>query len=299
MDVSSLRANVALLALVTLLTASCAQRQPAESQTRSFNTRGVVKEVRPTSLVIDHEAIPDYMDAMTMPFNVKYKSSTAAIKPGDRISFRLVVTESESWIDQIVRLETGKAQAVSEPVAVPAPVQAGTNKHPLRTFKFTNELGQAVALDDFKGNALAITFFFTRCPIPDYCPRLSKNFQQAQAQLASMPNAPTNWHLLSITIDPEFDKPAVLRSYGQRYGYDSNRWSFLTGPKDKIGELAKLSDVTYEWQGGLLNHNFRTLIIDPSGGLQMSFPIGGDISSAIVQELVKATSGKDGQAPQP
>src|SRR5687768_8155327 len=108
MDVFTLRANLALLALFALLAASCAQRQPAESQTRSFNTRGVVKEVRPTSLVIDHEAIPDYMDAMTMPFNVKDKSSVAAVKPGDRISFRLVVTESESWIDQIVRLEAGK-----------------------------------------------------------------------------------------------------------------------------------------------------------------------------------------------
>ena len=71
MDVFTFRANLALLALIPWLVASCAQRQPVESQSRSFHTRGVVKEVRPTTLVIDHEAIPDYMDAMTMPFNVK------------------------------------------------------------------------------------------------------------------------------------------------------------------------------------------------------------------------------------
>jgi protein SCO1/2 len=297
MDVAALRGRIVLVALLLCVMVSCAQRQSAGTLTRSFQTRGIVKEIRANSVVVDHETIPGYMDAMTMPFNVKEMGSMEGVKPGERIAFRLVVTDSESWIDRVVRLPSEKAQEVSEPVQVP--IAASTNKHPLRTFKFTNELGQAVALDDFKGTALAITFFFTRCPIPDYCPRLSKNFQQAQAQLISMEDAPTNWHLLSVTIDPEFDKPAVLRSYGKRYDYNPKHWSFLTGPKEKIEELAKLSDVTYEWQGGLLNHNFRTLIIDPSGGLQMTFPIGGDISGAIAGELVKAASRSSSQGQQP
>jgi protein SCO1/2 len=279
----------AAIGLLAFLLLSCAQRHSGE--TRVFETRGIVKEVRTNSVVVEHETIPGYMDAMTMPFNVKDTSGLQEIAPGDRISFRLLVTGTESWIDHIVRLAPAPSKKTETSSSVEATAPPSTNIHPLRAYKFTNELGQAVALNDFKGKALAITFFFTRCPIPDFCPRLSKNFQQAQAQLSSMANAPTNWHLLSVTIDPEFDKPAVLRSYGERYGYNPKRWSFLTGPKDKIAELAKLSDVTYEWQGGFLNHNFRTLIITPSGALQMQFPIGGDISSAIVQELVKAMNG--------
>ena len=289
-------ATVAMVVIVGWWIVACAQRESANGP-RTFHVRGVVTEIRPTSIVVNHEAIPGYMDAMTMPFNVKDPAATAGLRAGDNISFRLLVTDSKSWIDQVVR-GSARAPLPASNLVQTVTVEPSTNKHPLRTFKFTNELGQPIALDDLKGKALAITFFFTRCPIPDYCPRLSKNFQQAQNQLASMANAPTNWHLLSVTIDPEFDKPAVLRSYGERYAYDPKHWSFLTGPKAKIEELAKLSDVTYEWQGGLLNHNFRTLIIDPLGKLQMTFPIGGDISGSIVQELVKASSGK-GSEPSP
>src|SRR5438067_536082 len=139
---------------------------------------------------------------------------------------------------------------------------ANTNSHPLMSYKFTNELGQAVSLNEFRGQALAITFFFTRCPLPEYCPRLSKNFQEASEKLFSNPQAPTNWHFLSITFDPEFDTSAVLKTYGERYHYNSAHWSFLTGPAEKIAELARLSDIKSEREGGLINHNFRTLIID-------------------------------------
>jgi protein SCO1/2 len=171
-------------------------------------------------------------------------------------------------------------------------VEATASRHPLLGYEFTNELGQAVSLNQFKGQALAITFFFTRCPIPDYCPRLSKNFEEASQKLAALPNAPTNWHLLSISIDADFDTPSVLRAYAQRYHYNSNHWSFLTGSPEKIGELARLSDVTYEREGGLFNHNFRTLVIDAAGRLQMSFPIGGNLSDALVTELLKAAAAK-------
>jgi protein SCO1 len=155
-------------------------------------------------------------------------------------------------------------------------------------YPFTNQLGQPVTLRSFRGQAVAITFFFTRCPIPEYCPRLSKNFEEASAKLAAMPNAPTNWHLLSVTIDPQFDTPAALRNYARRYQHDPAHWSFLTGPVDKISELAKESGVTSTPDRGLFDHNFRTLIVDPQGKLQMSFPIGGNISDGIVSELLKA-----------
>ncbi len=161
-------------------------------------------------------------------------------------------------------------------------------RSPLFFYKFTNELGQAVSLSDFHGQALAVTFFFTRCPMPNFCPRLSKNFQEASQMLAADKTLPTNWHFLSVTFDPDFDTPAVLQAYGERYGYDAGHWSFLTGPPAKVTELAHLSGVTMDPEGSLFSHNFRTLIIDAAGKLQMVFPMGGDISEAIASEVRKA-----------
>ena len=169
---------------------------------------------------------------------------------------------------------------------------AGPSRHPLLGYSFTNELGKAVRLEDFRGQALAITFFFTRCPRPEFCPRLSKNFQEASLKLAGMTNAPTNWHFLSVTFDPEFDTPAVLKAYGNAYHYDSNHWSFLTGPPDKIEELTRLSQVGLKRQGGTIDHDFRTLVIDAAGSLQMAFPVSGDLSEALVSEVLKAAAVK-------
>ncbi|HEY5915723.1 MAG TPA: SCO family protein [Verrucomicrobiae bacterium] len=181
----------------------------------------------------------------------------------------------------------------AQPAAVPEPATRGQEGggHPLLHAAFTNELGQTVRLNDFKGQALAITFFFTRCPIPQYCPRLSKNFEEASRKLLALPAAPTNWHFLSVTFDPDFDSPAVLKAYSERYPHDPAHWSFLTGAPGQIRELASLSDVQFDRDGPLFNHNFRTLVIDARGRLQMSFPVGGDLSQALVEQVLKAAAG--------
>ena len=162
--------------------------------------------------------------------------------------------------------------------------------HPLLDYKFTNELGQQVSLSDFRGQALAITFFFTRCPIPDYCPRLSKNFQVASTRLGLIAAGPTNWHFLSVSFDTQFDSPRVLKAYGEMYHYDPAHWSFLVGSAESVGELAGLSNVKVERDAGSFNHNFRALIIDAAYHLEMVFPTGGDLSSAIIDEILKAAN---------
>ena len=249
--------------------------------------RGVVQEIKPDgkTAIIDHEAIPNYMEAMTMALKARNTNEFAGVRPGDEISFRLSVTEEESWIDSVRKTGRTKSGAVTQPASTNINV---ARRHPLMDYPFTNQLGHAVTLASFRGQALAITFFFTRCPIPEYCPRLSKNFEEASNKLSSMPDAPTNWHFLSVTIDPKFDTPAALRNYAKRYQHDPKHWSFLTGSIDKITELAKESGVTFTPDQGLFDHNFRTLIIGTNGQLQMSFPIGGNISDGIASEILKA-----------
>ena len=273
--------------------------EPDKSEERSFAAKGVVKELKPedSTVLVSHEAITNYMDAMTMAFKVKNRKELVDVRAGDRIAFRLHVTETESWIGQIGKIGTVALGEPKEPASPPATeATKGEAGHPILAFKFTNELGQAVSLSDFRGQALAITFFFTRCPIPDYCPRLSKNFQEASRKLSSLASSPTNWHFLSVSFDTEVDNPRVLKTYGEMYHYDPVHWSFLTGPADKIGELARLSDVTFERDGGSFNHDFRTLIIDPAGQLQTVFPTGGNLSDAIVDEILKSAAVKNGAA---
>jgi protein SCO1/2 len=269
---------------------------------QTFRTEGVVKELKGDgqTVVIAHEAIPDYMEAMTMPFKVKEARELAGLQPDDKILFRLRVTDTESWVEGISKIASGQVgrQASRLPSETPTLDPAGTTgkttaplrRHPLQDYPFTNELGQAVRLSDFRGQALAITFFFTRCPIPDFCPRLSKNFEEASHKLSALPGSPTNWHFLSVSFEPEFDTPSVLKAYGKRYQYDPKRWSFLTGSKEKISELASGSDVKFERESGFINHNFRTLIIDAAGHLQMVFPTGGNLSEAIIAEVLKAAA---------
>ncbi len=276
--------SVLLSALLIALRASSAS--PSIVDARVFLARGVVEDVRPPSVTIKHEAITNYMAAMTMPFKVKSASELTNLERGDQITFELHVTENESWIAKIIKVGNVSLPALStNSVAV-----VHDEKFALLHFKFTNELGQAVSLSDFPGQALAITFFYTRCPLPEFCPRLSKNFSEASHQLAALTNGPTNWHFISVSFDPEFDSPEILHSYGQLYQADPAHWSFLTGPKAQIRELAERSGVTLENTDGTINHNFRTMIIGANGQLQMIFPTSGDLSDQIVAEMLKAAA---------
>lgn len=269
------------------------ETQGGQPDAAENTVRGVVKDLKADghTVVISHEAIAGYMDAMTMPFKVKSTRELAGLRIGDVIAFQLHVTETESWIDRVARVGKTASAASGEPGSSGAKVaQPSGARHPLLDYRFTNELGQAVSLREFRGQALAVTFFFTRCPIPDFCPRLSRNFQEASRKLASIPGAPTNWHFLSVSFDTEFDTPSALRAYGEAYHYDPKHWSFLTGPPEQIGELARFSGLQFEKDGSLFNHTFRTLIIDPAGHLQMMFPIGGNLAGAIVDEMLKAAA---------
>ena len=154
-------------------------------------------------------------------------------------------------------------------------------------FLLTNEFGRPFQFADLKGKSVALTFFFTRCPIPEFCPRLTRNFKSAIEKLGRIPAGPTNFHFLSISFDPA-DSPSLLRSYARQYGYDSNHWSFITGHPEHIAELARGFGVPLAPEGGLVTHGFRTAVFDTAGTLQNVWPIGGDLTDLIVSEMVKA-----------
>jgi len=282
--------NFILLALLALSGVSCKKEQV-------FQVNGIVREVLPEGkqVKIEHEKIPNYMAAMTMTFDVRDAKELNGIAPGDKVSFRMIVQEKDGWIDQIKK--TGVA-APPAPAPAPDTFRPAREVDPLQVgdrmpeYHFTNQFGQTVSLTDFKGQALALTFIFTRCPYPTFCPRMSDNFSEAQKKLKATPNAPTNWHLLTISFDPGFDTPAVLKSYATRFNADPMHWTFATG------ELIDVTAITEQF--GLLfwrpnpqdpagiSHNLRTVVIDAEGRVQKVFTENVWKVDELVAEIIKA-----------
>lgn len=302
--------NLRILAAALLLALSLAACQPkpaapadptsapANTKTNFYFVKGVIKELKPDgrTAIIEHEAIPNYMDAMTMPLRVKNTNELASLHPGDQVFFRMVVTDFEGWIDQVTKTGTAPP-AVSTNASETKPKKSFRRVRdvlPLNIgdavpdYPLTNHLGQAISLGQFKGQALALTFIFTRCPFPEFCPRMGNNFQATAKKLAALPNSPTNWHLLSITFDVEFDTPSVLKGYAARYPADPAHWSYATGAQIEIDALTEQFGLGFAREGTIFNHNLRTVVIDAAGRVQ-SILIGNEWKpEELIAELVKA-----------
>ncbi len=177
-----------------------------------YEVKGVLREIRAEGwkALIAHEDIPGYMEAMTMQLDVKDTNELRGLLPGDQISFRMLVTDDDGWIDRVKRIGSTVA---SNPAPTP-PVIAVDQLNPgslLPDFTLTNQFGQPMHLKDFKGRAFAFTFIFTRCPFPTFCPRMNNNFSETQRLLA-LDNTRTNWSLSCERKQPASKRPIVRRA---------------------------------------------------------------------------------------
>lgn len=238
-------------------------------------TRGVVREVAEDrgSAVIRHEAIPDYMPRMTMELTVRDMNELVGISAGDEITFRLLATEDTHWIDQVKRV--GRAAEGVAPATTPtfalgeAALAPGD---PVPDEAFTSEHGEPLRLADLRGRAVAVTFIFTRCPLPDFCPRMSRNFALAREALLARPDAPTNWLFLSLSFDAAHDTPAVLRTYARgARGANTDRWLFAVAGPEVMARLAPRFNLLLREETGTISHNLRTVVLDPAGRLARQF----------------------------
>ena len=270
--------------------------QPAAIDTNRqvFTVKGVIREIKSdfTEAKIKHEEVPGYMPAMTMDFAVKNTNELRGLQSNDVVSFQMVVTENDGWIEQVKKLN------VAPPTETPSrqSVRVVRDVEELKVgdlvpeYHFTNQLGQAVKLSDFKGQALAVTFIFTSCPFPTFCPRMSQNFAETQKKLKEMSNAPTNWHLLEISFDPEKDTPQVMKTYAERYDYDPKHWSFVTGEITEITAISEQFGQMFWREGTLINHNLRTGVIDAAGRLQKILPANEWKPDELADEILKAAT---------
>jgi len=294
-----------ILVATLFIATSCEKQEPAPPPTQTasqqtFQVQGVVLEVKPRekTVRIRHQEIPGYMPAMTMPFEVKNTNELTGLQSGDSVTFRMIVTEKDGWIDQIQKVSSaGKTN--STPANPPAAlgVRVARDVDPLNPgdslpeYHFTNQLGQTFSTSQFKGQVLAINFLFTRCPFPAFCPYTANNFAEVQAKLLALPNARTNWHLLTISFDPDYDKPEVLKTYAERYKYDPAHWTFATGDIIDITAIGEQFGLIFTRdENGLLSHNLRAAVVDPSGRVQKILEGNKWTSDELVAEILKANT---------
>jgi protein SCO1/2 len=277
--------------------------EPDADQTgiKSFNARGVVRQISDDrrKATIQHEAIPGYMSAMTMEFNVKDTNELSGISPSDQITFKLDVGENESWIEG-VRFVAHRIEDVTNNTFVfHVPSSELKPGDLLPDCEFIAEDGSTVHFSDFRGKAVAFTFFFSRCPLPDYCQRMSKNFSETRQLLLATANAPANWQLLSISFDPEFDSPQMLSSYADFYrGADTNRWLFAAAPTNTLAHLAPQLDLMIMRDGdNIMSHNLRTVVLDPQGKISRQLDGNQWTPQQLADAILQAARGQTNSAP--
>ena len=223
-----------------------------------------------TTVFIAHEDIPGLMPAMTMPFRVRALHDLDGLSLFQPVEFVLHLNAGESWIASLQRLPdstTLRVEGVAERVSSGAEDAASMLQPGERVpdLAFTDQSGAARSLGTFTGRPVVLTFIYTRCPLPEYCPQLSRQFQALERRISA--EIPGEVALLSMTLDPEYDTPEVLRGYGERYVASFEDWTFGTGSAEQIASWAQAFGVTAERNGVQIDHNLVTALIGPEGRL--------------------------------
>jgi protein SCO1/2 len=265
---------------VTGASSTSASGSAAAGEPKTFPIRGKIVSVDEATgmVVLNHEAVPGFMDAMTMPYKLKDATVASELHPGDRITAKLLVRKvgddyEVPMLDEIV--VTAQARPDYKP-AVQYHVPTAGDAVP--DFKLTNQNGRTIHLAQFKGRVLLLTFVYTRCPLPDFCIRMSQNFAQIDKALKADPALYGSTHLLSISFDPKFDTPAVLKSYGETYiGTDAKRafahWDFAVPPAGEMAALTQFFDVGITpGDAGLPTHSLSTALIGKDGKVRAWYP---------------------------
>jgi protein SCO1/2 len=299
-----MRRLIACSLLGVALLAGCHSSPPSASAESAANNFKVYKlrgkvvrtDVAAGEVTLNHDAIPGFMDAMTMPYKLKDANILSELHPGDVLTADLLVSRdagADGLLDHIVVVAQGKPDyrpAVS--YHVPAPGDA------VPDFRLRNQDGRPIRLAQFKGNALLITFIYTRCPLPDFCPRVTWNFSQVNKELAAIPGVYAKTHLLCVSFDPEHDTPERLRAYGAQYiGSDARdaftHWDFAVPDESVLKQMAQYFDVGMsDAADGSITHTLSTTLIGPDGKVVRFYPGNEWTVEQVAADVKESLAGK-------
>jgi protein SCO1 len=255
---------------------------------RRYDLKGKVVLVEPDKhlVTISHGDIKGYMPGMTMPFTVPNDSDLQILAPDDEVTATLVVDGPHSWLENLIITHES-----ANPSAMPGVVMAKPGDE-VPNFTLRNQDNREIHIHNYHGKVLLLTFIYTRCPVPEYCNLMSDNFAQIDRQLGQDPGLYAKTHLLSISIDPSYDTPKVLRSYGaahtERYQNETfAHWEFATGTSEQVKDIAQFFGLTYFPENDQIIHSLRTAIIGSDGKVEKIYSGNEWKPEEMVEEMKK------------
>ncbi len=267
--------------VAVLIAGACAATEPgSEGSTLRYDLVGTVvsADAEHKTVMISHEAVVDYMSAMTMPFNVADAWVFDAAEPGARVRATLIVQGASSWLEDVIITNPAARGAAAEAV-----IRVAEPGVLVPVIEVINQDGERFGLDAYRGSYFAFTFIYTRCPLPDFCPRMSESFRSLFDAVEDEPERFRDLRLLSLSIDPLFDTVEVLRQYGERYldnaapeGFE--RWQFASAEPPALREIGEFTGLRFMPENGELLHSLRTVLVDPEGTVVKGF-VGNDWDS--------------------
>lgn len=264
-----MRARVVCFLCLAVLTSACTSKPDQ----REYTLQGQVLAVAPDrhQATINHEEVKGLMAAMTMPYSVHDPKQLEGIAPGDLINAKLVVLPSDAYLTDVKRV--GEAPLPQAPAEAPAASSGFELLKPgeaVPVGKFVDQDGRRRGFSSFKGSTVLITFIYTRCPMPTFCPLMDQHFVSIQKRLNDDPAIKGRVHLVSVSFDPLVDTPPVLKAHARKLGADLKTWTFLTGDRDDIDQFASRFGVSVARAPNDqrdITHNLRTAIVDADGKL--------------------------------
>jgi protein SCO1/2 len=275
------------LAILAVVAAAACGRAP---EARQYEVRGQILAVDRDrrEVLVDHEDIKGFMPAMTMPYRVNDPALLDGKTPGDLFTATLVVEDVRAYLSTLTT--TGHAPLETQP-AGPLITDADLLKEGevVPDYALVDHTGTARPLGSLRGQRVALTFMYTRCPLPDFCPLMDKHFAAVQQEIRRSPDL-ADVRLVSVTLDPDYDVPAVLARHAAALGAEPGRWYFLTGKPDEVLAFAKRFGVTAQPGDpdiGLV-HNLRTAVIDAQGRLVTAYSGNMWTPAELVADIKKA-----------
>ena len=261
-----MRIHIAFSILTVLAVAACGS-PPAP---HTYTLQGQVLAVAPDhqQATIKHEEIKGFMAAMTMAYKMKDPQQLNGIGPGDLINATLVVETNGAFVTDVKKVgEAPLEKATTETPTASSGFELLKPGDPVTDANFVDQNGKKKPFSAFKGAPLAITFMYTSCPLPDFCPLMDRNFAAVQQTIESDPEL-KKVHLVSISFDPVTDTPAVLKKHASELKADPARWTFLTGDRDEIDKFASrfgMAIARSQTDPVNITHTLRTAIVDADG----------------------------------
>src|ERR1700688_1999400 len=264
-----------------------------DSKAKRYALKGKVISLdkRAGTANIDNEPIAGFMDKMVMSYPFKPATALDQLQPGDSISADVVVTGEKYWLENVQ--VTGHSKPPADKPATSLHIPTPGEEVP--DFKLINQDGKQISLHQYRGQTLLLTMIYTRCPFPDFCPRISHQFSAIDRQLRANSARYGKTHLLSISFDPAHDTPKVLRAYaispagGKNQDPGFAHWEFSAIPSAELSQVADYFALTYKEEGGLITHSLSTAVISPDGKIFKWYP-GADWQPSDVLEDIAAAS---------